>query len=402
MDFELIEEQRQLQRTLREFVAREVAPRAAEVDEQERFPAETFEALGRMGLLGIAVGKEYGGSGADFISCLVAMEALAQGCASTALSFGAHAILCAHNLWEFGDERQRRRYLPDLSSGRVLGAFALTEPGAGSDASGIETVAKKSQSGYTLSGTKTLITNGPIAGTFLVFARTAAAAKAGRTGAGISLFIVERGFPGFSVGRTLKKLGTRGSPTSELVFDDCRVPAENLVGREGDGHRMMLRALDVERVVFSGMPLGIAGAALEYAVRYARQRRQFGRPIGEFQLVGEMLSNMATQLEAARWLAYRAAALLDAGRPVTKEASYAKLFAAEMVTRAASDAVQIFGGYGYMREFPVERLLRDARLIPIGGGTSQIQQMIIARELLREDGQAGGEQYRGAGGEPYR
>ncbi|HET6370712.1 MAG TPA: acyl-CoA dehydrogenase family protein [Nitrospiria bacterium] len=375
MNLNLTEEQRFLKKTLSDFVDRELAPRAAVVDREESFPREGFRQLAGLGLLGLTVSKEHGGAEADLLSAAVVMEEIARGCASTALSWGAHAILCTHNLYVFSNESQRRRYLPSLCRGEKIGAFALTEPNAGSDATSLSTRAARAGKGYRLSGTKMFITNAPVADLFLVFARSGPES--------LSLFIVEKDFPGVSVGKPLEKLGMRGSPTAEVVLQEVPVPEENRLGEEGEGVEMMLRALDVERAVFSALPVGIAQAALDAAVSYARQRRQFGKPIGEFQLVQEMLARMATELAAARLLAYQAAAAADGGARATCEASYAKLFGAEMVNRVTQDAVQIFGGYGYIREFPVERYLRDARLISLGGGTSEIQKLIIAREILK-------------------
>ena len=380
MDFNLTEEQALLQKTFRNFNDNEVAPFAAMHDQEERFPSEIFRKLANLGLLGISIPKEYGGAGADFISSIIVMEELSRACASTALSYGAHAFLCAHSLYLHANPEQRQRYLPRLTKGQAIGAFALTEPEAGSDALSLQTQAKKRGPHYFLTGTKTLITNGPVAEIFLVAARLGSAA--GKSD--IGLFIVEKGFEGFSVGRNIPKMGTRGSPTSELILADCRVPGENLLGMEGTGTAQLMMGLDIERVVFSGMPVGIAQAAFEAARSYAQQRKQFGKALAQFEMIQEMLANMAVGIEAARLLTYKAARLLDEGRAVSKAASFAKLFGAEMVMKVTLDAVQIFGGYGYTREFPVERLMRDAKLISLGGGTNQIQQLIIAREILKE------------------
>ncbi len=375
MSFSFTEEQSLFRETLRAFVAQEVAPMAARTDREERFPAELFSKLGRLGIMGIAIPRQYGGGGAGFLSGALAMETLAYGCASTALSYGAHAFLCVQNLYAFADEKQRRRFLPALCAGARLGAFALTEPGSGSDAGSIATTAEKKGKCYRLTGTKMFITNASVAGLFLVFARTSHDR--------ITLFAVERASDGITVGRPMEKLGMRGSPTSEVIFQEVAVPIENRLGEEGEGSRQIKRALDMERAVFSALPVGIAQAALDAALAYSRQRLQFDRPISQFQLIQEMLAEMATEIEAARLLTYQAAALLDRGEEVTRFASYAKLFGAEMVMRVTMKAIQIFGGYGYMREFPVERFMRDAKLISIGGGTSEIQKLIIARELLK-------------------
>lgn len=374
MNFSLTEEQGLLKKTLIDFVGQEIAPHAALIDREESFPHETFQKLASLGLLGISIPKTYGGAGADLFAAAMVMEQIARGCASTALSWGAHSILCTHNLYAFSSEEQRKRYLPGLCNGQWIGAFALTEPNAGSDATSLTTEATRSGKEYRLTGTKMFITNAPVADLFLVFAKTGSNA--------MSLFVVERGFGGVSVGKPLEKLGMRGSPTAEVILQNVPVPEENRLGEEGEGIAMMLSALNVERSVFSALPVGIAQAALDASVSYAKQRQQFGKPIGEFQLVQEMLARMETELAAARLLTYNAALSAAQGMRVTREASHAKLFGADMVNRVTQDAVQIFGGYGYIREFPVERYLRDARLISLGGGTSEIQKLIIARELL--------------------
>lgn len=375
MHFSFTEEQRLIRETLRTFVAQEVAPIAAQTDREERFPAALFSKMGRLGIMGMGVPKEYGGGGADFLSAALAMETLAYGCASTALSYGAHAFLCTQNLYTFANDKQRARFLPPLCAGERLGAFALTEPGSGSDAGSIATTAEKKGDHYRLTGTKMFITNASVAGLLLVFARTSQDR--------ITLFAVERSSEGIAVGNPMEKLGMRGSPTSEVVFQQAAVPAENRLGEEGEGAVQLRRALDMERAVFSALPVGIAQAALDAALDYSKRRIQFDRPISQFQLIQEMLAEMATEIEAARLLAYQAAARLDEGEETTRSASYAKLFGAEMVMRVTLKAIQVFGGYGYMREFPVERFMRDAKLISIGGGTSEIQKLIIARELLK-------------------
>ncbi|MFQ5649893.1 MAG: acyl-CoA dehydrogenase family protein [bacterium] len=379
MNFCLTKEQDMLKSMVREFAQKEVAPLAAELDRQERFPAETFRKMAELGLLGVAIPEEYGGSRVDWISCVLVVEELGRVCASTALSYGAHTFLCAHNLFEHGNEEQRKEYLPSLVKGEKIGAMALTEPEAGSDATSLKTRARKVGDEYVLTGTKTFITNAPVADIVLVFARSAE--QEGKQS--LSTFIVEKDFPGFSVGKPMEKLGMRGSPTSEIYLEECRVPAKNLLGREGHGMAQMMNGLDMERVVFSGLPLGIAEGASEAAVKYAKERHQFGQPIASFQMVQEMLVDMAKGIEALRLLAYRAAALLEEGKRVTKEASIAKLLGAEVAMKTTLDAVQIFGGYGYTRDYPVERFLRDAKLVEIGGGTSQIQKLIIAKEILR-------------------
>lgn len=380
MKIELDESHELVRQTARDFAVRRLAPQADAIDKTGEFPRDLFPELGKIGLLGLAIPEEFGGSGAGFLASAIAMEELSRVSAAVTLSYGAHSYLCGYNLFAHAGPELRRKYVPALVSGEKIGAFALTEPGAGSDAASLTTRAVRDGKGWVLNGTKLFITNGSIADIFLVFARTE---RRRGTGA-LSAFVVEKGFSGFSVGRDIEKLGTCGSPLSELVFRDCPVPEENLVGVEGRGLAYMLGGLDMERAVFSGMPVGIAQAALDYALAYAAKRRQFNAPISSFQLVQEMLAQMATEIEAARLLTYQAASKLDRGEPVSKYASFAKLFGAQMCLRATQQAVQILGGTGFTRECPVERYYRDAALIPIGGGTSQIQQLIIARELLKE------------------
>jgi len=379
MDFQLTAEQLDIQQSIRRFAEQEIAPLAQEVDSAERFPAETFGKMGELGLFGLLIPEKYGGSDASVVTLCVVAEEIGYACASTALSFGAHAALCMHVLNMFGSEEQKGKYLPALASGEKLGALAMTEPEAGSDVLSMRTFAEKRDGEYVLNGTKTFITNGPIADVIVVYARTDKSAGPH----GISAFIVENTFPGYSAGKGFEKMGMRGSPTSELFFEDCRVPAENLLGAENAGHKVLLTGLEVERVAGGALGVGIARAALEAAVKYANERVQFGKPIVAFQMVGEMLADMSTEIEAARLLTFKAAALCDAGQRATVAAAQAKLFGSEVAVRAADKAVQILGGYGYMREFGVERLVRDAKLLTIGGGTSQIQQLIIAREMVK-------------------
>jgi len=381
MDFSLTGDQLEVLDACRAFAEKKVKPKAAEIDQTEAFPKGLFEEMGRLGLLGITIPEAYGGTGRDFVSASLVTEEISKASGGLALSYGAHAFLCATNVYSLGSEAQRKRYLPRLCSGEAVGAFVLTEPEAGSDSTAIKTSAEPKDGHYLLNGSKTLITNGTVADTFLVFARTPR--KPGSQG--ISAFIVERGFPGFASGRDIPKLGTRGSPLSELLFTDCRVPRENLVGQEGAGLTAMLRCLDTERALLSGMAVGLAQAAFDYALRYATQRRAFKRPIASFQLVQEMLSQMAVEIEAARLLTRQACWTLDQGRPVTRPASFAKLFGAQMALRVTQQAVQVLGGYGFCREFPVERFYRDAALIGIGGGTNEIQKVIIARDLVKQE-----------------
>lgn len=391
MIFELDEEHRLLRDTVRSWAAAEVGPIAADIDRDDEFPMHLWPQMGKLGLLGITVPVDDGGSGADLLAGVLAIEAIARHSASVALSYGAHANLCVNNVAVNGTPAQRERFLPPLISGAAVGALALTEPDAGSDAVGIRMTARRDGDDYVLNGSKMFITNGPIASTFIVYAKTNPAAGS----RGISAFLVERDAPGFRVVRKLRKLGHRGSPTAELLFEDCRVPAANLLGREDEGVAVMMSGLDSERAFLAGEPLGIAQACLDESVAYAARREQFGQAIGQFQLVQAMLADMYTQIEAARWLVYRTADLAwhaqqetAAGRPlrVSKEAAAAILFSAEMSTRVALQAVQIFGGAGYMEETPVSRYLRDAKLLEIGAGTSEIRRLLIARNLLREVG----------------
>jgi isovaleryl-CoA dehydrogenase len=373
------DEQKLIQRTVRAFVEKEVLPIAAEVDRSARFPRETFDKLAALGLLGIMIPVEYGGAGADPIACCIVISELARACASTALSYGAHAVLCANNLYLNGSEEQRRRYLPALISGSKIGSWAVSEPGAGSDALGMQCKAVRQGDHFVLDGSKIFITNAPESDLFVVYAKTGVQDASHR----LSAFIVERGTPGFSIGPKMDKMGMRGSPTAQIFFDECRVPAENLLGVPDEGVAQLMNGFDIERVTLAAIPLGIAEAALEISLGYVKQRKQFGQPIGSFQMIQQMLADMATELEAARALVYFAARRLMDGKKATREASMSKLYSSEAATRAALNAIQIQGGYGYMKDAPVERMLRDAKLMEIGAGTSQIQRMIIARDLLR-------------------
>ena len=384
MDFHLTEDQVALQEMVRRFARKEIAPIAAEVDRDGRFPAEIFEKMGSLGLLGLLVPKEYGGAGQNVVTFCVAVEEIAYACGSTALSYGAHSVFCAHNLSCNGSDDQKRKYLPDLASGKKLGAIAMTEPDSGSDVLSMETSAELRGNEYVINGGKTFITNAPVADTFLVYARTDR--QAGRHG--LSQFIIERGFPGFTTGEPFKKLGVRGSPTGRLFFDNCRVPAANLVRGENQALPILWGGLDVERVVIAAMGVGMARAAFDRALAYGKERRQFGQPIVSFEMIMEKLANMSTEIEAARLLTLKAACMCDEGVHCSAQASQAKLFATETACRVASEAVQILGGYGYMEEFEVERMLRDARIGPIGGGTAEIQRLIIAREIIGHDAEA--------------
>jgi isovaleryl-CoA dehydrogenase len=366
---------------VRKLAEAELAPIAARIDAEDWFPRDFFLKLGEIGALGVLVPEEYGGSGGDYIGATVVMEELARVSGSVSLSYGAHAVLCVGAIARDCSHEQKRRVLPRLCSGEAIGAWALTEPGSGSDALGMRSRAVREGSDYVIEGGKTFITNGSEAETLVVYARTDPAQGA----RGISVFLVDAKTPGFSCSRKLDKMGMRGSPTAELRFDAMRVPAENRIGEENRGVALMMRGLDVERATLAGISVGLAQAALDHSVAYARQREQFGRPIAEFQMVQKLLADMYVDVEAARLLVYEAAQLcVSQSSGCAKLASAAKLFASEIATRAGLAAVQIFGGYGYTRDYPVERIARDAKLMEIGAGTSEIQRTIIARELLRE------------------
>jgi isovaleryl-CoA dehydrogenase len=378
MDFHLTAEQVTLQEVTRKFAKAEIAPLASSIDQEGRFPVEVFSNLGKRGLLGLLIPREYGGAGQNVVAFCVAVEEVARACQSTALSYVATTVLCAHNLACHGSEEQKRKYLPDLAAGNTIGAIAMTEPQAGSDVLSMQTRAERRGDVYVLNGSKMFITNAPVAHVFLVYAQTAGNPGVG----GLSQFIVERGFPGFSVGEPLQKMGMHGSPTAPLFFDDCQVPAANLVQGENLGKAILWHGLDVERVALAAMAVGAAQGAFDRARAYANDRRQFDRPLVSFEMIIEKMANMSTEIEAARLLTFKAASLCDEGVHCTAEASQAKLFASEMAVRVASEALQILGGNGYIMEYDVERILRDARLGPIGGGTSEIQRLIIAREIL--------------------
>jgi isovaleryl-CoA dehydrogenase len=369
---------RSLTETVRGFAARELAPHAEELDREERLAPGIFKKLGELGLLGITAPEEYGGVGLGARAMVAVMEELSYAEPGTCLSYLAHSLLFVHNLAQNGSPEQLQKYLVPAIDGGSVGGMAMTEPGAGSDAVSMQTRAVKRGDAYVLNGSKMFITNGPIGDVFLVYART------GENRKDLSTFIVERGFSGFSVGRKLSKMGMRSSPTSELVFRDCVVPAENLVGAEGETISHMMKNLDIERVGLAAMSLGIARACFDHALKYATERSQFRSPILSFQSVSDKIANMYVNYRAARALVYEAAGVIDEGRRANQEAAAAKIFASEMGTKAGLDAIQILGGYGYIREFPVERFMRDAKLLEIGGGTSEILRSIIVKEFQRK------------------
>jgi butyryl-CoA dehydrogenase len=380
MDFELTEEQRQVRMTVADFAEREIRPHAPRWDRDETFPREVVEKIGELGFLGVAFPEKYGGGGADTLSQVLVVEGLARHDAGVALSCAAHMSLASGHIAMFAAEDHRLRYLPEMLAGKKLGAWCLTEPGSGSDAAAMVTKATRSGDNYTLNGSKMFITNGAVAGVYVVMAITDAAA--GRSG--VSAFIVERETAGLSNGRRIEKLGLHSSDTAEVIFENVTVPASNLIGSAGAGYGQTLQVLEGGRIGIAGWAIGMARGAMEDAAAYAKERRQFGQAIADFQAIQWMLADMATRIEASWVLTCRAAALRDRGVPYGREASMAKLYASETATWATIKAVQIHGGYGYVTEFPVERYMRDAKLSEIGEGTSEVQRMIIAKSLLRE------------------
>ncbi len=378
MDFELTEEQRLVRDMVRDLAQNEIAPRAAEVDKTEEFPAENIRQMAELDLMGLPYPEEYGGGGGDYVSYAITVEEIARACGSTALTYAAHISLGCAPIYYFGNEEQKRKWLPRLCSGQGLAAFGLTEPEAGSDAGATRTTAVRDGDDYVLNGSKMWITSGAIADVVTCTAKTDPAAGT----RGISCFLVEKGTPGFIPGKNEPKMGLKGSVTSALSLENCRVPASNMLGKEGEGFRQMLITLDGGRISIGAMALGLAQAAFDEATRYAKERVQFGQPIAKFQAIQWMIADMATEIDAARLMVYRAAAIADAGLRFTKEAAMAKLFASEVAERAAFKAVQIHGGYGFSREYPVERIYRDQRLCSIGEGTSEIQRLVIARQIL--------------------
>lgn len=378
MDFELAEEQQMVRETTRAFVEREVKPVAQRLDREAIYPSELVKRLSELGLMGILVPQEFGGSGMDLLSCVVAMEEISKAWASLAVAMSVQNSLVCAPIARFGSAAQKKKYLPSLARGERLGCYALTEPGSGSDAGSIQTRAKRVGDDFVLTGNKIFTTNGNRADLAIVYAVTDPA----KGKKGISAFIVEKNSPGFVVGKLEDKLGLRSSDTASLLFEDCRVPGENLLGTEGEGFTIALATLDGGRIGIAAQALGIAQGCLEESVAYAQQRRQFGRAIAEFEAIQWMLADMATEIDAARLLTYRAAWLAEQGRTFTKEAAMAKLFASEAANRAAYKAIQIFGGYGYTKEFAVERFFRDARITTIYEGTSEIQRLVIARRLI--------------------
>ena len=379
MDFELTDEQQLIRDAVREFAEAEVTPIAAELDRDHRFPYELLPKLAEMNLMGMPYPEKEGGAGADYVSYVIAVEEISRACASTGIIVSAHTSLATWPIFKFGTEAQKDRYLADMASGRRLGAFALTEPGAGTDAAAGTATATLHADGYALNGSKMFITNAPYADVYVVFAKT----DPERGARGMSAFIVEKDTPGFSVGEAEHKLGIRGSSTPPIYFSDCRVPRDALLGEEGHGFKIAMATLDGGRIGIAAQALGIAQAALDASVAYAKERVQFGKPIATLQAIQWMIADMATEIDAARLLVYRAASCVDLGRPYSTEGAMAKLFAAETATRVAGKAIQIHGGYGYTESYPVERNYRDAKITEIYEGTSEVQRMVIARSTLR-------------------
>ncbi|MEK4035576.1 isovaleryl-CoA dehydrogenase [Methylocystis sp. IM3] len=380
MDFDLGETATLLRQQVENFAAKEIAPRAVQIDADNSFPGDLWPKMGALGLLGVTVAEEYGGAGLGYLEHVIVMEELSRASASVGLSYGAHSNLCVNQIHRNGTPEQKRRYLPKLVSGEHVGALAMSEPGAGSDVTSMQLTAERRGTDYILNGAKMWITNGPDADIAIVYAKTDLQAGAH----GITAFIVEREFPGFRSGSKLDKLGMRGSNTSELIFEDCVVPTENVLGLPERGVNVLMSGLDYERAVLAGGPIGIMRACMDVVLPYVHDRRQFGRPIGEFELMQGKLADMYTALSATRAYVYAVARACDQGRSTRKDAAAAILFAAERATWMALEAIQCLGGNGYTNDYPAGRLLRDAKLYEIGAGTSEIRRMLIGRELFME------------------
>lgn len=379
MDFKLSDQQKMIQTVFRKFAAKEVEPIAAEIDESCEFPAENVRKMAEAEMMGIPFPQEYGGAGADTLSYIIGVEELSYRCATHGVILSAHTSLGAHPIYKYGTEEQKKKYLVPLAKGEKLGAFGLTEPNAGTDAASQNTTAELDGDEYILNGNKIFITNAGVADTFIIMAMT----DKSKGTRGISAFIVEKNTPGFTVGKKEDKMGINASDTRELIFQDCRIPKENLLGKEGMGFKIAMATLDGGRIGIAAQALGIAQRALDETVKYVKEREQFGRPIGKFQGLQWYIAEMATKVESARNLVYKAALTKDAGEPFSTEAAMAKLKASETAMDVTTKAVQIFGGYGYMKEYPMERLMRDAKITEIYEGTSEVQKMVIAGSLLR-------------------
>ncbi|MBH0168952.1 acyl-CoA dehydrogenase [Fictibacillus sp. 18YEL24] len=380
MQFLLSEEHEMIRKMVRDFAKNEVEPTAAERDEEERFDRAIFDQMGELGLCGIPWPEEYGGIGGDYLGYVIAVEELSRVCASVGVTLSAHTSLAGWPIFKFGNEEQKQKFLRPMAEGKKIGAYGLTEPGSGSDAGNMKTTAKKDGDDYIINGSKIFITNAGDAEIYVVFARTDIEAGS----RGVSAFIVEKGTPGFSFGKKEKKLGIRSSPTLEIIFEDCRVPAENLLGKEGEGFKIAMMTLDGGRNGIAAQAVGIAQGALDASVNYAKDRKQFGKPIGVNQGIGFKLADMATKVEAARLLTYQAAWRESEGLPYGKESAMSKLFAGDIAMEVTTDAVQVFGGYGYTKEYPVERYMRDAKITQIYEGTQEIQRLVISKMLLKD------------------
>ncbi len=379
MNFELSENQRMIAETIKDFGEKHIRPKMMEWDETQEFPVEVFKKLGELGLMGVLVPTEYGGSGLKYTDYVTVVSEVGKVCGAIGLSVAAHNSLCTGHILQHGSEEQKKKYLPKLATAEWIGAWGLTEHNTGSDAGGMNTTAVKEGNEWVLNGAKNFITHGKSGEVAVVIART------GQKGDshGMSAFIVERGTPGFTAGKKEDKLGMRASETAEMIFDNCRIPAENLIGEEGDGFIQAMKVLDGGRISIAALALGIAKGALEASVKYAKEREQFGKPISHFQGIAFKLADMATEVEAAELLTFQAADLKDRKQPMTKESAYAKYYASEVSVRCATEAVQIFGGYGYVRDFPAEKYYRDSKLCTIGEGTSEIQKVVISKLLLK-------------------
>ncbi|WLR61690.1 acyl-CoA dehydrogenase [Guptibacillus hwajinpoensis] len=380
MNFQLSEEHEMLRKMVRDFARKEVEPTAAERDEEERFDRKLFDQMAELGLTGIPWSEEYGGIGSDYLSYVIAVEELSRVCASTGVTLSAHTSLAGWQLNAFGTEEQKQKFLRPMAEGKLMGAYGLTEPGSGSDASGMKTTAKLDGDHYILNGSKIFITNGGEAEIYIVFAQT----DKEKGHKGITAFIVEKGTPGFSMGKKEKKLGIRSSPTLEIIFEDCLVPVENRLGDEGQGFKIAMKTLDGGRNGIAAQAVGIAQGALDAATAYAKERKQFGKPIGANQGIGFKLADMATKIEAARLLTYQAAWKESQGLPYGKESAMSKLYAGDISMEVTTEAVQVFGGYGYTKDYPVERYMRDAKITQIYEGTNEIQRLVISRMLMAD------------------
>jgi alkylation response protein AidB-like acyl-CoA dehydrogenase len=380
LDFQLNDEQRQLKRTVHEFALREIGPHVMEWDEAGEFPLATIKELGKLGLMGCIFPPEYGGAGMGYVEYVTAVAELSRVDGSVGIIVAAHTSLCTNHIFLAGDEAQKKKYVSRLATGEFIGAWGLTEPSSGSDAGSARMTATRAKGGWILNGTKTFITNGRYADVAVVLAVTDRAAHTH----GLSAFVVEKGTKGFRAGKKENKLGLRASDTSELIFEDCFVPAENLLGGEGNGFIDAMRILDGGRISIAALSLGMAEGAYEAALKYSKQRHQFGKAISEFQAIQWKLADMATEIEAARLLTFQAASMKDAGMKTTQESSMAKLYASEVAVRCANEGVQIHGGYGFIKDYPAEKFYRDVKLCTIGEGTSEIQRLVIARQLLKD------------------